>query len=912
MLKPANPRVQGKNHMQPFSVLIPTFNEAGNIQPLLQRIQHMAEQHGINPEIIFIDDGSSDGTRQHIRAYPGPLQVKLLERDHERGLTGAVVAGARAARHNLVVVMDSDMSHPPEAIPALLEPLATRSHDMIIGSRYVEGGGTPGWPLSRRLASLLASFPARLLTGVRDPLAGFFAVHKKHLTAVEHDLSGFKVGLEVIAKAGKGFRVGEVPISFQDRSTGQSKMKLSILGKYLRQLVRLSLATPTVRNSPILMVTAILAGLIDASLFSFLTYRGCGLDTSHISSFLIAACFGYFLAPMLSHGRVYSASTTGLFRFATVILLLLCLRGGVLALPAMRFSSSPLLLIIFLGLSSCLSLPLALLLSRFRPLTERINWYLFGSLLIGYTLLLRLIYMGSVELLQEEAYYWNYSQHLAPGYLDHPPMVALLIHFGTLLFGNTELGVRFGSFVCWFITALYTYRLTQTIFNRDTAFRAIILVAVLPIFFGVALIITPDAPLIACWSGALYYLYRALVQEQRQSWYLAGIWLGLGLTSKYTIAFLGPAIVIFMLLDAKSRKWFIKPQPYLAALLAFAIFSPVIWWNYQHDWASFLFQSQGRIQDSSQFSTPELLASILILLAPTGFLAALSTMRPRLARLEYLQPTPGNTSRRNYLFGLSMALSPLCIFFLFSLTKEIKLNWTGPLWLSLLPFIAWTMASHRDKPRWFVTRLWPGTLILLVACYGIVLHYCAIGLPGLSYASGTVLFGYDSLAQQVEKEVQIIAEKEHARPLVAGMDRYKIASGLAFYRNKQRREELIPVDETTGSNLFDRNALMYNYWYPPALASDRNVLIISRKKEQLDPGNFSNHYQHLGKIGEITITKQGKKAGSYYYRLLTWYTPGVEAGHISSYTPPKADNRLRKGSGYTKTAASPDAKGFIL
>lgn len=900
--------------MRQFSIIIPTLNEAGNIRPLLSRIQGMAQQYEMEPEILFVDDGSSDGTCEQIERYDGPLQVTLIQRHNERGLTGAVVAGAHAASCDLIAVMDSDLSHPPEAIPALHRPLKIGSHDMVIGSRYVEGGATPGWPRSRQVASCLASFPARLLTGVCDPLAGFFAVQKQHLTGVNSDLTGFKIGLEVIVKGGSNFRVCEVPISFQDRAFGQSKMTTSILGKYLRQLVRLSLDKSGGFNLLTLMATAVLMGLLDASLFSFFTNLGYGLDTSHISSFLIAAYFGYVITPVLHHNRLPSGSAGSFLRFTVVILLALCLRGSVLALPAIRFDSSPLMHTLFPAFSTFLSLPVAILISRHPLQTGRINWKVFGILLIGYTILLRLMYLGSIELIQEEAYYWNYSQHMAPGYLDHPPMVALLIRFGTMLFGNNELGVRFGAFICWFITAFYTYRLTHTIFNRDTAFRAVILVAALPIFFGVAVVITPDAPLIACWSGALYYLCRALVQEQRHAWYGAGIWLGLGLASKYTIVFLGPAIVLYMLLNAPARKWFLKPQPYLAAIVALAVFSPVIWWNYQHDWASFLFQSQGRLQASPEFSTHELLASILVLLTPTGFLAAVYTMRPQLARLEFLTSTLGNLSRRNYLFGLTMVIIPLMIFILFSLTREIKLNWTGPLWLSLLPFMACTMAGRTDRPSWLVTRLWPGTLVMLVLGYGTLLHYCAIGLPGLSYGNGDFLFGWEDLAQQVEERVQTIAAREGERPVVAGMDHYRIASGLAFYRNKQMPQGVAhySVEETTGSQLFGGGALMYNYWYPPALASDRDILVIAHNKEQLEPADFGNHYQKLGDIGEITLTKRGKKAGRYYYRLLTWYTPNIAEGRTSKYVPPETGNRLRSGTGHNETTAADDITGAML
>jgi dolichol-phosphate mannosyltransferase len=861
--------------MQHFSIIIPTLNEVANIEPLLDRIQLMAQQHGMDPEIIFVDDGSSDGSREQIKTYAGPLQVKLIERNQERGLTGAVVAGARASGCDLVVVMDSDLSHPPESIPALLELLRADSLDMVIGSRYIAGGETSGWPFFRKAASNIASLPARLLTRVHDPLSGFFAIHKQYLTVVESDLSGFKIGLEVIAGAGRNFKVGEVPIVFQDRSFGQSKMTGSIVGKYLQQLVRLFFKRPEVRGGLPLIIIAILAGLVDASLFSLITSMGFGLDTSHISSFLTAAGLCYFITAILDHSRPHPAEAGGFFRFAIITLFILSLRGGVLSLPLLGISSSPRLLMVLLAATTCCSLPAALWISRRRSPAKSVNWRVFGFLLIGYTLLLRLIYLGNIELLQEEAYYWNYAQHLAPGYLDHPPMVALLISFGTLLFGNNELGVRFGAFICWFITALYVYKLTQSIFNRDAAFKAIILVAVLPIFFGVALVMTPDAPLIACWSGALYSLYRALVPGERTAWYPAGIWLGLGLVSKYTIAFLGPAIVLFLLLDASSRKWLLKPEPYLAAILALAIFSPVIWWNYDHDWASFLFQSRQRLQHAPSFSTDQLLGSILILLTPTGFLAVLYTMRPRLARLEFLHAKPGNVSRRSYFFCMIMVIVPLSFFALLSFRSGIKLNWTGPIWLALLPFIAWTMTRHKDKPLWLVTRLWPSTLVTLTLGYGILLHYFAIGLPGLSYSSSDFLFGWENLAQQVETEIETIEKNGGDRPLVAGIDRYRIASGLAFYRNKQRDEKDSDylVDETTGRQLFDNNALMYNYWYPSALASKKDILVISQKKERLAPTALQNYCRLLGKIGEITVTKRGKKAGRYYYRLLTGYIP---------------------------------------
>ncbi len=667
-----------------------------------------------------------------------------------------------------------------------------------------------------------------------------------------------------------------IPISFQDRLCGNAKMNFSIVSNYLMQLDRLS-PKGIFSQGPLLVSISILIGLLDGSLLHTLSPLDISTESVHFASFLLATHLGFLILPFVNDDMRYRLSVNEYIRFTTILLLAIFLREGILALPAMQMNTNPLIRIVFLVASTSFSWITAIFISRcehLRPQVQRVDWKLFGTLLIGYTILLRLVYLGNIELIQEEAYYWNYAQHMAPGYLDHPPMIALLIQFGTLLFGNNEFGVRFAIFLCWFITAFYTYRLSESIFNRGTAFGALLLIAVLPVFFGVALVATPDAPLVACWSGALYYLYRALVQLRPQSWYRAGLFLGLGLASKYTIAFLGPAIILYMLMDSSARKWFLRPQPYLAALLALFVFSPVIWWNYQNDWASFLFQSQGRIQATIEFSTPELLGSILLLLTPTGFLAAISILRPRFARL-YSQNSDNDTFRRSYIFGLTMVVIPLAIFTLFSITKEVKLNWTGPLWLSVIPFIAFTMVSHSSKGEWLVARLWPKTLVILVISYGVLLHYCAIGLPGIPYGKGDFLFGWEDFARQVEEEVQKIAEQQGERPLVAGIDKYKIASGLAFYRNKLRPETAVrsSIDETTSRQLFGYHGVMYNYWHPPSMATGRDILVISAKKHWLAAPVYQKRYQDLGTIHDFTVYKKGKVAGRYYYRLLTGYTP---------------------------------------
>jgi dolichol-phosphate mannosyltransferase len=221
------------------SLVIPTLNEVDNIAPLLARI---AQCQPAPDRIIFVDDGSTDGTRAAIRDLAGSAPIALLERDAPSlGLAGAVIAGARAATGEWLVVMDADLSHPPEKISELLEPLREGRADMVIGSRYVKGGSTPDWPLWRKVMSRVAAALAYPLTGVHDSMGGFFALPTKLLLELAPAATGFKIAFEVLVQGGRNLRVVEVPIVFRDRSRGVSKMSFGVASVFgLRWLVAMA------------------------------------------------------------------------------------------------------------------------------------------------------------------------------------------------------------------------------------------------------------------------------------------------------------------------------------------------------------------------------------------------------------------------------------------------------------------------------------------------------------------------------------------------------------------------------------------------------------------------------------------------------------------------------------------------
>ncbi len=388
--------------MKQFSIIIPTLNEADNIQFLLQQISEVFRPLAMLPEILVIDDSSTDGTRQLVADYHGDLDVHLICRDSSRGLAGAVVAGSLEASHQHIVVMDADLSHPPAMIPALIEPLLSGTHDMVIGSRYIAGGNTPDWPVIRRLGSQLASIPARILTPVRDPLSGFFSVSREHLKNRQQDMAGFKIGLEILAENKGSLRVLEVPISFRDRFCGSSKMNFSVLKEYFYQLIRLSGTHRFIRLMPIFLLLGLITALLNYAFFTFLIERGLPLGSSHMLSLLGAVHICYPLS-LLFHRKKQRNSLVGdYFRFLTVVLLGLFIRGGVLAFPILSNGSSPNLLAITLVATAFCIWMGAIITVRLEVFRLRsMNWKVFGTLLIGYTILLRLIFLGNIELIQE-------------------------------------------------------------------------------------------------------------------------------------------------------------------------------------------------------------------------------------------------------------------------------------------------------------------------------------------------------------------------------------------------------------------------------------------------------------------------------------------------------------------------------
>lgn len=474
------------------------------------------------------------------------------------------------------------------------------------------------------------------------------------------------------------------------------------------------------------------------------------------------------------------------------------------------------------------------------------------------SLCLRIFFLGNHDLLTEEAYYWNYAAHLDYGYLDHPPMVAVLIKLFTTLFGQNEFAVRCPALCCWGISAYFIYRWCELIQNGSGQY-AVLLLSILPFFFLNACITTPDMPLMAAWAGALYYLYQALCLHKKCAWYGAGICIGLGLVAKYSIALLILTTGLFLIAHREHRKWLLRKEPYLAALLIVLLFSPVIYWNATHAWASFFFQSTRRLQGHVYFALHHLLGVVILFLTPLGILGGIKLFQ----------------RAHNHALSLSskqfiqvFLLGPLLVFSFFACFRPIKLDWIGPTLLAILPWLACHMQDSTP-----VLRHWLRLSPFLIGIYALILGCLTYGQPvrlNQKLFNPLLSVSWQALTEQFYQiATDIKAVSPATNPIFVPLDTYRIESEFAFYQHKQwmTHPNLRPFPVHHAA-MFGIRGLMFEWWDTNNLQG-KTVIFISKERNALRNETLLAATQSRSPVHKIwgKSQSQGTQLIPYYYQI---------------------------------------------
>jgi 4-amino-4-deoxy-L-arabinose transferase-like glycosyltransferase len=475
--------------------------------------------------------------------------------------------------------------------------------------------------------------------------------------------------------------------------------------------------------------------------------------------------------------------------------------------------------------------------------------------------LFRLGIAAAVPLFPDETYYWDWSRHLAAGYFDHPPAIAILIRAGTTLFGDTRIGVRIGAILAGAIASWALIVLARRLDDNrssadESALRAAILVICIPVALVGFVLATPDAPLLAAVTVMLVALDRAFAASYRSAdslrwWCAAGVMLGVGLCAKYTAVLLPFGVFVAMLVHPRLRARFSEPGPYCATLLAAAIFLPVILWNARHDWISFAFQFKhglGTTKGSAVSRELNLIGGQFGLVSP--ILAGMTC-------ITVARTLRCRTNERRFAIA-TIAASIFAFFVVSALRKPVEANWPAPALVATLPLLA-TWHVYGTSRQWFRCGA-----LLAVLCTLVISVQALVPLVPLSPRRDPIAkaYGWNQVADRVGRVRDSIANNATCAHVRIAADRYQDASELAFH---------VPGHPFVFSLNMGGRPNQYNIW--PSLKNtyhpgDCTVLIVDDSPTGTVIAHLAADSLRLDDVGPVTLTRGHQLIGRRHIWLL--------------------------------------------
>jgi 4-amino-4-deoxy-L-arabinose transferase-like glycosyltransferase len=428
-------------------------------------------------------------------------------------------------------------------------------------------------------------------------------------------------------------------------------------------------------------------------------------------------------------------------------------------------------------------------------------------LLVAASLLFHVAYAGLVPLSPQEAYYWSWGRRLALSYFDHPPLASWTIRAATELFGAGERAIRLAATLHAGLFLGFLFLAGRRLFSERAALLATGFALLAPITSLGQVVITPDAPLLSGWAACLYFTVRALDEEDGRWLLAAGLATGLAALGKYTAFLLVPQLGLALLLDPRGRRLLASPWPWLGLALAALVFSPVLLWNAERRWVSFLFQSEGR---TSTFAFRPVLVGRFIGLqalsvSPLLWLGLMAA--PFLAARRWREPG----WRVAAIFSLPLVLLMLVI----SPFHWVKMNWGAPAYPAALLAGA-ALALERWDRAWVRRLTWSAGA--LAAAFGLYMHAMPL-VPWLPFPARDEMFaGWRQLAARVDAERRAMG----GDPLVVGCT-YKPAAELSYYLPDRPR--------TQSAGVFGENGLQFDEWLDPAAVRGRPLLLVIDPRE---------------------------------------------------------------------------------
>lgn len=455
---------------------------------------------------------------------------------------------------------------------------------------------------------------------------------------------------------------------------------------------------------------------------------------------------------------------------------------------------------------------------------------------------MRLLLAAMAPLLPQEAYYWTWSLHPDWSYFDHPPLATYAITLTTAVLGQTAFAIKSAA-VLWSLgwNLLWARLILDMYGERRLAFWSLAALNLTLMFEVFAIGATPDGPLVFAWSGAIWAVWRVSRSGDGRWWFAAGAFVGLSWLAKYSGALLLPIVLVYLATSARQRHWLLDPRPYLAMLLATAIFLPVLVWNAQHDWVSMAFQSTRRIGEMGGFKPRYfalLLATQVLMLTPYPFFLAIGAL------FRGVRGWFGEMSDdRTRLLLLSGAI-PVALCVVLSLRSIVKMNWLAPAYWSLMILGVRHVLSLEGGVRRLGRGLAGSAAILLVLAV-------AAAIPNLPVPGDLNSWsGWREAAARVD--AARAAERARGQDAFVFAPNYKISSLIRFYLAGQPR--------TYAQDIYGGKALQFDYFpLESDLRGATGLLVVSdQDQSELDLARLKPYFDTIERVDAITVTSFGK------------------------------------------------------